>query len=271
MPSFQFELEYAKSNRSACKHCKEKIDKDAIRIGIKAVAAVDEEADASARQKVHSMEATKWHHSGCFQKAKGQVWFKKNLPQEAKSCPGYDALKAEDQAKVEAIFAACRGGSAAEAEEASTPLAGKKRAAAAVDGKSTEGESTQKKSRFFADKENKEPTASVLSQKETDAVEAVKAEFGKKNIEALKLLLAKNGLPKAGRKDELLERVAEAKALGVPPTCSTCNKVKLRFSKATGSFSCPGSFDEEAKRFKKCKGPEDGADIVRTPWEELSA
>jgi len=133
------------------------------------------------------------------------------------------------------------------------------------------GGSTQKKSRFFADKENKEPAASVLSDDQAKAVEDARAEFAKKSVAALGLLLAKNGLSKSGRKDELVERVAECKALGVPPLCSNCNKAKLRWSKTTGAFSCPGFFDDEAKHFKKCKGPGDGAEIVRTPWEELSA
>jgi len=83
-------------------------------------------------------------------------------------------------------------------------------------------------------------------------------------------LLQKNGLPKAGKKDELVERCAESKVLGVPPECPTCEKAKLKFAMATGKFSCPGFFDSEEKRFKRCKGPGDAAaDLQRTAWLEL--
>eukprot|EP00931_Biecheleriopsis_adriatica_P109727 TRINITY_DN83995_c0_g1_i1.p1 TRINITY_DN83995_c0_g1~~TRINITY_DN83995_c0_g1_i1.p1 ORF type:complete len:299 (+),score=98.26 TRINITY_DN83995_c0_g1_i1:70-897(+) len=275
MPSFQFEIEYAKSNRSACKHCKEKIEKDAVRVGIKSVADIDPDADADTRKKAHTLEATRWHHEGCFQKVKGVAWFKKNLPEDgAKAVAGFEALREEDQAKVEALFAACRGESLGTPEEASTPppAESKKRK---VDGE--KDASTQKRSKFFADKKPQEqaavvPAESALSKDQLQAIEAVKADLCKKNADALKLMLAKNGLPKSGKKDELLERVSEAKALGVPPTCPTCDKVKLRFSKTTGFFSCPGFFDDDAKHFKKCQGPgKEVTDCVRTPWQELGA
>eukprot|EP00440_Ansanella_granifera_P041892 gb/GFBE01045416.1/.p1 GENE.gb/GFBE01045416.1/~~gb/GFBE01045416.1/.p1 ORF type:complete len:273 (+),score=109.19 gb/GFBE01045416.1/:1-819(+) len=270
---FAFELEYAKSNRSACKQCKEKIDKDAVRIGLKSVTELDADADPEARKKAHTMEATKWHHDSCFQRIKGVAWFKKNLPEEgAKGASGFDALKEEDQAKVEAIFAACRGEAAAAAEpaseEASTPPPGGKKRKA--DPAKAEGASTQKKSKFFADKASA-PAESALSKDQQAAIEAAKAELSKKNLAALGMMLAKNGLPKSGKKEDLLERAAEAKALGVPPVCPTCDKAKLRFSKVNGTFSCPGFFDDEAKFFKKCKGPAADAELVRTPWQELGA
>lgn len=44
-------------------------------------------------------------------------------------------------------------------------------------------------------------------------------------------------MARTGRKEELLERVAEAKALGVPPMCPLCEKRKLQFSKLTGTLS----------------------------------
>lgn len=275
MPSFQFEVEYAKSNRSACKQCKEKIEKDAIRVGIKAVADVDPEADADSRKKAHTMDATKWHHEGCFQRVKGVAWFKKHLPEDiAKDVTGFEALKEDDQGKVKALFAACRGESVGSPEEVSTPLPESKKRKAEGTG-TAEGAST-KKSKFFADKKPQEeaaaPAASALSKEQVQAIESVKADLAKKSAEALKLMLAKNGLPKTGKKEELLERVSEAKALGVPPTCPSCDKVKLRFSKVTGFFTCPGFFDDEAKHFKKCQGPgKEVTDSVRTTWQELGA
>merc|ERR1711866_21266 len=78
-----------------------------------------------------------------------------------------------------------------------------------------------------------------------------KEQLMKKTIAQLGALLAKNGMPKSGKKDELVDRVAECKALGVPPTCPLCDRVKLRFSRDSGKFSCPGYFDDEKKAFQR--------------------
>merc|ERR1712187_1058076 len=96
-----------------------------------------------------------------------------------------------------------------------------------------------------------------------------KASLASKNAAFLGAVLAKNGLPKTGRKEELVDRVAENEVLGVPPTCDVCEKKKLTWSRVTGKFSCPGFFDDEAKAFKRCKGPTAGAELTRTPWEHM--
>ena len=255
MPIFGFELEYAKSNRSACKHCKEKIEKGAVRIGLKVLTDTGAE-DAESRKKAHAMESAKWHHEGCFPKIKGKAWFRQHLPEDVETITGFDLLKEEDAQRVKLLLQSCRG----EDVEEATPK-DKKRKADPDEKKST------KKSKFFADQE----APSALSSEEQKSIETVKAELSKKNAAALGAMLTQNGLPKSGRKEELLDRVAEAKALGVPPLCPLCEKKKLLFSKVTGCYSCPGYFDEEAKHFRKCKGPGDGATLVRTRWQELGA
>mmetsp|Transcript_16687 Transcript_16687/g.20483 ORF Transcript_16687/g.20483 Transcript_16687/m.20483 type:complete len:261 (+) Transcript_16687:37-819(+) len=260
MPAFGFELEYAKSARSACKQCKEKIEKDALRIGLKVLVDAGSD-DAEARKKAHAMESSKWHHEGCFPKIKGKAWFRQHLPEDLDSITGFDSLKEEDQEKVRLLLKSCRGEEVEQPEKVEETPKGSKRKADA------EQKST-KKSKFFTNQENE---SSALSAAEQKSIETVKVELAKKNVAALGAMLAKNGLPKSGRKEELLDRVAEAKALGVPPSCPLCEKVKLRFSKVTGSYSCPGFFDDEAKHFKKCKGPGDGAQLARTSWQELGA
>merc|ERR1711959_350783 len=89
-------------------------------------------------------------------------------------------------------------------------------------------------------------------------------------MEPSSALFLRNGLPKTGRKDELIDRVAENQVLGVPPTCDVCEKRKLVWSRGTGKFSCPGFFDDETKAFKRCKGPV-GTELQRTPWQELGS
>eukprot|EP00438_Fugacium_kawagutii_P007527 Skav231108 [mRNA] locus=scaffold2525:522805:529094:- [translate_table: standard] len=201
------------------------------------------------------MESTKWHHAGCFPKIKGKAWFRQHLPEEPESITGFESLAEDDQQQVKLLLQSCKG------EDEETPKGNKRKP-------DSDGAKSSKKSKFFASQADE---ASVLSAEEQKSIETAKAELSKKNVAALGAMLAKNGLPKTGRKEELLDRVAEAKALGVPPLCPLCEKQKLRFSKVQGTFSCPGFFDDEAKHFRKCKGPGEDAKLVRTSWQELGA
>mmetsp|Transcript_44441 Transcript_44441/g.117968 ORF Transcript_44441/g.117968 Transcript_44441/m.117968 type:complete len:240 (-) Transcript_44441:124-843(-) len=234
---FVLEVDYAKSSRAACKQCKTKIDKDVVRIGLKTVsedARSDEEGSAKA-----AFEAVKWHHLECLPRARGPVWFKKNFPEESTAIEGLSALKASDLSAVQAVLAECRGAG---------QVAGKRKSGAVP-------ESPSKAARIEG-----------LTAQQSAAVNAARAEMAPKSTAALGALLGKNGMPKTGRKDELVERAAECKALGVPPVCPRCEKVKLKWMK--GKFSCPGYFDTEAGMPKRCKGPEGGAEVQRTPWDD---
>lgn len=264
MPAVDFEIEYAKSGRAACKQCKEKIGQGEVRIGVKAV--------TDAEKSDHIMDAVKWHHACCFQKLHAASWFKKNLPESPEGTTGFEGLQQEDRDKVSAIYLACRGEGPAVAAGATVapvpcPTPAKKR------GRTGKADAEEDQSATKMAKTKSGETAlgsSALTDAQVKAIETTKAELSSKNAAALGVLLANNGLPKSGKKDELLERAAECKVLGVPPTCSNCSKVKLRFSKSTGAYSCPGYFDDEAKHFKKCKGPEHDAEVVRTPWVDIS-
>jgi len=135
---------------------------------------------------------------------------------------------------------------------------------------------TSKKRKAKADDESADTGASKAAKVAilglTDAQKAdiadVKVQLASKNAAFLGALLVKNGLPKTGRKDELIDRVAENQVLGVPPTCDVCEKKKLVWSHGTGKFSCPGFFDDETKMFKRCKGPV-GTDLQRTTWQHM--
>jgi len=265
MPNFSFEVEYAKSNRSACKKCKGKIDKDLVRIGFKAEAPEDAEGAAAHM-------GCSWHHLGCFPQAKGQVWFKRHLTTEAvDSIIGLSILKSEDREAVDELFKACRGevpmpavvpnlvrGAPAAVDNETPTKAPRKRkqmcdaAAAAADG---------------MDGPAKLPKG-FLTEEQAAAIAEAKAKLSSKNASFLSAALERNGLPKAGRKDELLDRVAENTVLGVPPMCDVCEKRRLSWARNTGQFSCPGYFDDETKNFKRCKGPS-GTEQQRTPWQAM--
>eukprot|EP00747_Dinoflagellata_sp_TGD_P126834 gnl/TRDRNA2_/TRDRNA2_174318_c2_seq1.p1 gnl/TRDRNA2_/TRDRNA2_174318_c2~~gnl/TRDRNA2_/TRDRNA2_174318_c2_seq1.p1 ORF type:complete len:254 (-),score=81.81 gnl/TRDRNA2_/TRDRNA2_174318_c2_seq1:421-1182(-) len=253
MPGFAFEVEYAKSNRAACKQCKEKIDKGAVRLGFKQVALEGEAA------LDHVAEATKWHHAECFSKAKGIAWFKKNLC-AIDQLAGTSDLKDEDRERVIEIFKVCKGEASLESPQKTDGPDSKKRPAAGA----ADGESSSKAAKTAADSQG------LLTAEQAEKIAEVKAAISKKNAAALGAMLAKNGLAKTGRKDELVERIAENQVLGVPPSCPTCEKGKLKWSRVTGKFSCPGYFDDDSKAFKRCKGPAADAEIERVPWQELA-
>jgi len=262
MPAFAFEVEYAKSNRAACKKCKDKIDKDLVRVGFKAVVPEDAEGP-------NAHFGCSWHHFSCFPNAKGRAWFKKHLTPDVVA-EGFDALRREDQEAVTQLFKACRGeveipaapaAPAVQAGKVETPeKSGRKRNAKEGNVAGVEGSPPAK-----APKVN----PSVLTDEQVAAIGEAKAKLASKNAAWLGAVLAKNGLPKTGRKEELVDRVAESQVLGVPPTCTVCERKKLSWSRGTGKFSCPGFFDDESKSFKKCKGPGDDVELQRTPWQEV--
>ena len=248
MPTFIFETEYAKSNRAACKACKGKVELGALKVGWRTPASEDQE------NRSHAAEAPKFHHISCFPKTHNPAWFKKHLPQDLDEVGGAANLTEADRGRLAAVFAACRGEGEMPEEvgELVSP------------GKTTP---PGKKRKAPEDAKNDEPEDNETGEKRRK-IEGVKDELSKKNAAFLQALLAKNGLPKSGKKEELLDRVAECRVLGVPPPCPTCSKAKLRWAWGKG-FSCPGFFDDEAKRFVRCKGPEAGAVLERTPWQEL--
>lgn len=255
MPSFSFEVEYAKSNRAACKKCKDKIAKDHVRVGIKQEQPEDAEGAAA-----HF--GCSWYHFACFHQAKGQKWFKTHFPAEVdENVAGLASLKDDDREAVLALFKACRG----EGPVPAAPIGPESEAPVKVASK-------RKVKEGDADDAGaaKAQKVAFLTEAQEAAIVEAKANLASKNASYLGAILAKNGLPKTGRKEELIDRAAENQVLGVPPTCDVCQKKKLSWSRGTGKFSCPGFFDDESKSFRKCKGPA-GTDLQRTPFEDLGA
>lgn len=174
---------------------------------------------------------------------------------------GFNDMKEEDCAKLSALFSVCRGeGETQQENDLNTPSKS----------------SPPNKRKITAAEESSPKVAKLLSkgtltEEQFAAVNEVKSLLTKSNLSMLSALLAKNGLPKSGRKEELTERIAESKVLGVPPKCPMCEKATLKWSRETGVFTCPGYFDEEAKSMKRCKGPGEGATVERIPWQELMA
>ncbi|KAG7242920.1 hypothetical protein INR49_017610 [Caranx melampygus] len=80
-----FAVEYAKSNRSTCKGCEQKIEKDQIRVSKK---TVDPE-------KPQLGLIDRWYHTACFVSRREELAFKPEY--SAALLKGFNALRAEDK------------------------------------------------------------------------------------------------------------------------------------------------------------------------------
>uniref|UniRef100_A0A672YTB0 Poly [ADP-ribose] polymerase n=1 Tax=Sphaeramia orbicularis TaxID=375764 RepID=A0A672YTB0_9TELE len=84
-----FAVEYAKSNRSTCKGCEQKIEKDQIRISKK---TIDPE-------KPQLGLIDRWYHTACFVSRREELVFKPEY--NAAQLKGFNALRAEDKAELQ--------------------------------------------------------------------------------------------------------------------------------------------------------------------------
>ncbi|XP_049283298.1 poly [ADP-ribose] polymerase [Anopheles funestus] len=75
-----FLAEYSKSNRAGCRFCKQKIDKDVLRLA------------AMVQSPMHDGKVAQWYHEDCF--------FKKQRPTTEGDVANFDALRYEDQKKI---------------------------------------------------------------------------------------------------------------------------------------------------------------------------
>ncbi|CAL8393165.1 unnamed protein product [Arctogadus glacialis] len=80
-----FAVEYAKSNRSTCKGCEQKIEKDQIRVSKKSVDA----------EKPQLGLIDRWYHTACFVSRREELVFKSEY--SGAQLKGFNALRAEDK------------------------------------------------------------------------------------------------------------------------------------------------------------------------------
>ncbi|CAD7933017.1 unnamed protein product [Amoebophrya sp. A120] len=256
----KFEVEYAKSARAGCKHCKGKIDKDYLRIGhSQDIPAGDDGV------KNYAMMGTKWYHWDCFPKFKGQKWFQNNLC-AVDDIKGLQALKPEDAKKITDMWALLKAGGKLENIPSPAKGGASSSGAAPAGGVNPPAAGGVKRPAEQSLAELIE-VQGVLSDAEFAAIKIVKEEIRKKTVAQLGAMLATNKLAKSGPKQELIDRVAEGRVLGVLPKCFVCEKGSLKWSRTDGSIRCAGFFDEAAGRMTRCKGPPKDEKIERLAWK----
>lgn len=104
-----FVSEYAKSGRASCKLCKDKIDKDELRLG------------AMVQSAFHDGKQAQWYHERCF--------FGKQRPTTEGDVAGFESLRFEDQKRIREKIASLGGGIVEAAPTGKGKGKGKKRSA----------------------------------------------------------------------------------------------------------------------------------------------
>uniref|UniRef100_A0A665TTH1 Poly [ADP-ribose] polymerase n=1 Tax=Echeneis naucrates TaxID=173247 RepID=A0A665TTH1_ECHNA len=100
-----FAVEYAKSNRSTCKGCEQKIEKDQIRVSKK---TVDPE-------KPQLGLIDRWYHTACFVSRREELAFKPEY--NAAQLKGFNALRAEDKEELKKRLPAVKSEGKRKADE----------------------------------------------------------------------------------------------------------------------------------------------------------
>lgn len=260
--SNQFEAEYAKSNMATCRVCMAKIPKGALRVGHSQVELENDLTAPGASTKEtddrssYLAAATRWHHFECFPRMKGAKWMAANLPvlSEVKVV---ESLKKQDQKRLAQLWKAISAGAATAApapatvhggdgttEEAAESAKGKKRKA--------ETEISRAKAKAAAKVAKLTSVQGELSAAAYKACLKFEEELSSWTSAQLHKELSANDQVRNGKKEELVQRVAEGRVLGALPSCPRCKKGRIHWSRIGGWYSCPGHYDSDAKMHKRC-------------------
>ncbi|GBG24635.1 Poly ADP-ribose polymerase [Hondaea fermentalgiana] len=209
MGDARFVTDYAKSSRSTCRKCNEKIEKGILRLAMMVQSTVRDGKDPH------------WHHFDCF-------FAKPRGISSTAMLKGFGGLRPDDQHRV------------TEGIEGKTASKGTKRKSTAENSpknKKAKAASTEKSS---SEAEAAAPNAPFAAQ--SKAFWTIKDELdAHASLAELKSMLKRNRIHTKGgeRKDTLVPRVAKLIQFGVPPKCSACESPwRLRFNEDSGLWYC---------------------------------
>ena len=236
-------IEYAKSNRSTCKGCKTKIDKDILRIG-----TIVQGPD---------YDMTHWRHVGCTKRPPGLF--------SLVALPGSECIRPADLPLVEAWLA----------DDKATLTVLKRKADVATAEAAAAGPATPKKAKAsgagssYSTPVKSAHAVSIPLDQEMSARDDATAVFSRLSIPHLKNCLRANDQLLGGAKAELVERCVDRKLFGNLPRCPECGigKLKVAYPRALGHggqglFTCPGGYDDD--EYKRCSFRT--GEIARPAW-----
>ena len=256
-----YSVEYAKSNRAACRGtCKNKIDKGIVRIGKSFPGDGD-------------YLMTHWYHLACIKKPAALT--------SLADLSGCDTLKPDDQALVKAWFdgdtATVQANKRKTDEESainamSAPSTPKKQKTAAAASSTPTTPTTQPSKVLGGGSASGSGIAAVppaLSE-ELELREKAAALFSTLNIPDLKSCLRENQQLLGGTKPELVDRCVDRKLYGNLPRCPECSIGRLKVSyklafghEGKGTFTCPGGYDDD--QYVRCGFRSN--DVDRPEWK----
>nr|XP_036678517.1 poly [ADP-ribose] polymerase isoform X6 [Drosophila suzukii] len=188
-----FGIEYAKSSRSTCRGCEQKINKDQVRL----------------RKTVYDTEVGMkyggqplWHHLDCFAQMRSELgWF-----DSGENMLGYTSLTSDDQKEVKNILPAIK----------SEELPDAKRS----------------KMKLVEDTEENEEKNHLKNQNDAFFLfrDELKSVIKKADLE--KLLESNNQQPLTGDSERLLDQAADLLTFGAIESCSECASSQFIFNRS---------------------------------------
>ncbi|XP_063775031.1 poly [ADP-ribose] polymerase 1 [Pseudophryne corroboree] len=215
-----FAAEYAKSNRSTCKGCDQKIEKGQVRLSKK---SLDVE-----RPQLGMID--RWYHPDCFVSRREELGFLSIY--NAGQMKGFSILSAEDKESLKAKLPAVKNEGKRKGDE--------------IDG------SAVSKKKLKKEKE-KESKLEKLLKEQTELIWSIKDELKKVcSTNDLKELLIANKQQVPSGETNIQDRVAEGMAFGALLPCEEC---KGQFVFKTDAYYCTGDISAWTKCVAKTQTP----------------
>ncbi|XP_053163184.1 poly [ADP-ribose] polymerase 1 [Hemicordylus capensis] len=215
-----FAAEYAKSNRSTCKGCEQKIEKGQIRISKKMVHP----------EKPQLGMIDNWYHPACFVSRRADLGFLATF--SASQLLGFGLLNAEDKETLKKQLPAVKNEGKRKGDEVDATVVSKKKPK-----KEKEKQSKQEK----------------LLKDQTELIWNIKDELKKAcSTNDLKELLIANKQEVPSGESAILDRVADGMAFGALLPCEEC---KGQFVFKSDSYYCTGYITAWTKCVAKTQTP----------------
>ncbi|XP_047244775.1 poly [ADP-ribose] polymerase 1 [Girardinichthys multiradiatus] len=213
-----FAVEYAKSNRSTCKGCEQKIEKDQIRVSKK---TVDPE-------KPQLGLIDRWYHTACFVSRREELVFRHEY--SAAQLKGFNALRAEDKEELKKKLPAVKSEGKHKSDE-------------------VDGASKKQKKEEEEEKKKLEEQMKIQSQ----LIWGIKDKLKKHcSVNDMKELLIANGQDVPSGESNVLDSLADGMAFGALEACKECQG-QLVFK--GDSYYCTGDISAWTKCVFKTRTP----------------
>ncbi|XP_062857542.1 poly [ADP-ribose] polymerase 1 [Trichomycterus rosablanca] len=230
-----FAVEYAKSNRSTCKGCEQKIEKDQIRVSKK---SVDPE-------KPQLGLIDRWYHTGCFVSRREELMFKPEC--SAAQLKGFAALKAEDQEELKKRLPAVKTEGKRKADEVDGGVASKK----------------QKK-----EEEQEKKKLEIKLKEQSQLIWGIKDKLKKFcSTNDMKELLIANDQDVPSGESNVLDRLSDCMTFGSLKPCETCFG-QLVFK--SDAYYCTGDISAWTKCVYKTQTPNRKDWVTPQEFHEIS-